>query len=188
MPVGLTRRAALIVGSQTVLGATALGAFGQPPEVAPDKSRVSNGRERPKIEGKPRPDKGPPLDRALVFEFVSFAHSKLDVVKDMLVDTPSLINAAWDWGSGDWETALGGAGHMGRRDIAEFLIQSGARLELPAAVMLGQLEFVKSALASNPRAAKTPGPHGIPLLAHAKAGGAQAAAVLEYLESLGKKP
>ena len=188
MPEGLTRRAALIVGSQTVLAATALGALAQPPETAPDKSRFSNGRERPAIDRKTVPDKGPRLDQTLVFEFVSFAHSKLDVVKDMLVDTPALVNSAWDWGGGDWETALGAAGHMGRRDIAEFLIQSGARLELPAAVMLGQLEFVKSALAANPRAARTPGPHGIPLIAHAKKGGEQAAVVLEYLESLGKKP
>jgi hypothetical protein len=130
------------------------------------------------------PDKGPAIDKALVFEFVYFAHSNIDVVRDMLADTPTLVNAAWDWGGGDWETALGAAGHMGRRDIAELVIESGARIELPAACMLGKLELVKAALSAFPRAATTPGPHGIPLLAHARRGGADAAAVAEFLESL----
>ncbi len=186
----LTRRAALVAGSNLILASAAMAAS-EPPEAkpaAPDKSRISNGRERPKIERKAKPEKGPPLDQSLIFEFVSFAHSNLEVVKDMLVDTPQLVNCVWDWGSGDFETALGAAGHMGRRDIAELLIQSGARLELPAAVMLGQLEFVKAALAANPSALKTPGPHGISLMAHAKNGGEKAAAVLEFLQSLDTKP
>lgn len=186
----LTRRAALVAGSNFILASAALAAA-EPPEAkttSPEASRISNGRERPKIERKAKPDKGPPLDQALVFEFVSFAHSNLDVVKDMLVDTPRLVNCVWDWGGGDFETALGAAGHMGRRDIAELLIQKGARLELPAAAMLGQLEFVKAALAANPIALKTPGPHGIPLIVHAKNGGEKAAPVLAYLQSLEARP
>ena len=51
--------------------------------------------------------------------------------------------------------------------------------------MLGQLEVVKAFLAAQPGAQKIPGPHSIPLLSHAKAGGEKAAAVLEYLKSLG---
>lgn len=150
--------------------------------------RVSNGRARPKIESTQKPDKGPALDKNLVFEFVYFAHSDLEVVKDMLADTPRLINASWDWGGGDWETALGAAGHMGRRDIAEHLVASGARLELPAACMLGAVEFVKAAIGAFAMAANTPGPHGISLIAHAKRGGEQAKAVLEYLEAISQGP
>jgi hypothetical protein len=50
--------------------------------------------------------------------------------------------------------------------------------------MLGKLEIVKAALEAYPDAINTPGPHGIPLIAHAKAGGEEASKVLEYLEML----
>jgi len=43
---------------------------------------------------------------------------------------------------------------------------------------------VKAALMAYPDALKTPGPHGIPLIAHAQQGGEDAVAVLEYLQSL----
>jgi hypothetical protein len=73
---------------------------------------------------------------------------------------------------------------MGRKDIANFLLEHGARLDIFAAAMLGKLEIVKAALSMYPAALKTPGPHGISLIAHAQAGGNDAAAVLEYLQSL----
>src|SRR5262245_35911338 len=97
---------------------------------------------------------------------------------------PALVNASWDWGGGDWETALGAAAHMGRRDIAEYLLAHGARLDLFAAAMLGHLEVVQAALTAFPEARSVPGPHGIPLIAHARAGGEPAAAVLAVLSSL----
>jgi hypothetical protein len=70
---------------------------------------------------------------------------------------------------------------MGRRDIAEFLLSRGARIELCAAAMLGQLELVRAVLAANPGQRDVRGPHGIPLLAHAEAGGEAAKAVLDFL-------
>ena len=73
---------------------------------------------------------------------------------------------------------------MGRKDIANFLLEHGARLDIFAAVMLGNLDIVKAALTAYPNAIKTPGPHGIPLIAHAEKGGDDAKAVLEYLGSL----
>ena len=124
------------------------------------------------------------LESKLVQEFVGNAHGDLNRVKELLAQEPGLINATWDWGGGDFETALGGAAHMGRRDIAEFLLDHGARLDIFAATMLGKLDIVKAALAAYPEAVKTPGPHGIPLIAHAQAGGDDARAVLEYLQSL----
>ena len=39
----------------------------------------------------------------------------------LLDEQPGLLNATWDWGGGDFETALGGAAHMGRRDIVQRL-------------------------------------------------------------------
>jgi hypothetical protein len=124
------------------------------------------------------------LDAKLVQEFVGNAHGDLNRVKELLAQEPGLINATWDWGGGDFETALGAASHMGRRDIAEFLLEHGARLDIFAAAMLGKLDIVKAALAAFPETIQTPGPHGIPLVAHAQAGGEEAKSVLEYLQSL----
>ena len=124
------------------------------------------------------------LEVTLVQEFVAKAHGELERVKELLMQEPALINASWDWGGGDWETGLGAAAHMGRKDIANYLLENGARLDLFAAAMLGKLEIVKAALEAYPRAIDVPGPHGIPLLAHAQAGGAEAEAVLEFLKAL----
>lgn len=129
----------------------------------------------------------PALAPYLVQEFVGNAHGDLDRVKELLAQEPGLINATWDWGGGDFETGLGAAAHMGRRDIAEFLLEHGARIDLFAAAMLGKLDLVKAVLAAFPEAIHVPGPHGIPLIAHAKAGGDEASAVLEYLESQSEK-
>jgi hypothetical protein len=100
----------------------------------------------------------------------------------MLTDEPALVNAAQDWGAGDWETALGAAAHMGRRDIAELLLEHGARLDLFAAAMLGKVEIVRAILDAFPAMRDAAGPHGIPLLEHARRGGEDAAAVVELLE------
>ncbi len=124
------------------------------------------------------------LDVTLVQEFVGKSHGDLARVKELLAQEPALINAAWDWGGGDWETGLGAAAHMGRSDIANCLLENGARLDLFAAAMLGKLEIVRAALETYPQAIHIPGPHGIPLIAHAQAGGNDAIQVYEYLESL----
>lgn len=116
-------------------------------------------------------------------EFVGNAHGNLDAVRNALESDPTLANAAWDWGGGDWETGLGAAAHMGRRDIAELLLAHGARLDVFAAAMLGELEVVRAVLAAHPEALHALGPHGIPLRAHAEAGGEQARPVLELLDA-----
>jgi len=124
------------------------------------------------------------LEATLIQEFVSKSHGDLDRVKELLGQEPALINAAWDWGRGDWETGLGAASHMGRSDIANYLLEHGARLDLFAAAMLGKLEIVRAALETYPEAIHVAGPHGIPLIAHAQAGGKEAIEVFEYLKSL----
>ncbi|MBI3885812.1 MAG: ankyrin repeat domain-containing protein [Opitutae bacterium] len=117
-------------------------------------------------------------------QFVAAAHGDLPMTQAMLAAQPHLLNATWDWGNGDFETALGGASHMGRRDIALFLLEHGARPDLFAMTMLGYLDVVKALLAARPDALKCPGPHGIPLIVHAEKGGAEALPVLEFLRQL----
>lgn len=99
----------------------------------------------------------PALEAELIQEFVGNAHGNLDRVKELLTQTSSLVNAVWDWGGGDFESALGAAAHMGRKDIAVFLLENGARLDIFAAAMLGQLDIVKAALKAYPEAIYTPG-------------------------------
>jgi len=125
----------------------------------------------------------PALEPSLVQEFIGNAHGDLNRVKELLAQQPALINSCWDWGGGDFETGLGAAAHMGRRDIAEFLLEKGARLDLFAAAMLGKLDIIKAALGVFPDTINIPGPHGIPLIAHARAGGDDAKAVLDFLQS-----
>jgi hypothetical protein len=101
----------------------------------------------------------------------------------MLDREPALVNAAWDWGGGDWETGLGAAAHMGEREIALFLLERGARLDVFAAAMLGYVDVVRGILTEQPETAESLGPHGIPLLVHAQKGGDPARAVVALLEA-----
>jgi len=129
-------------------------------------------------------DTKPALALNIVEEFVGKAHGNFDRIKEMLTQEPALVNATWDWGGGDFETALGAASHMGRKDIANYLLDHGARLDIFAAAMLGKLDIVKTALTTYPNFIDILGPHGIPLTDHAEAGGKEAKAVFEYLSSL----
>ena len=129
-------------------------------------------------------ERKPPIAPQLVQEFVIAGHGNLPRVKEMLAETPALINAAWDWGGGDFETALGGAAHVGHRETAEYLLTHGARFDLFAAAMLSQLDLVRAVLTVFPEARHVAGAHGIPLLTHAKMGGPPAGDVVAYLESL----
>jgi len=127
----------------------------------------------------------PRLDPALVEELVGQAHSDLDAVRALVDREPALVNGAWDWGGGDWETALGAASHMGRRDIAHFLLENGARPDVFAAAMLGWTDVVAAMLAARPELRDAKGPHGIPLIVHAQQGGEHAQAVVDLLIAAG---
>ena len=128
-------------------------------------------------------DRPPALDPETVESFVAKAHGDLDGVRVLLDEEPALVNATWDWGGGDWETALGAAAHMGRRDIALYLLDRGARIDLFAAAMLGEVEIVRAILVALPELGDARGPHGIPLVEHARAGGEDAREVVELLET-----
>ena len=128
-------------------------------------------------------DKPPAIDPQKVEAFVANSHGDIEAVRALLAEEPRLVNAAWDWGGGDWETGLGAAAHMGRRQIALLLLEHGARLDLFAAAMLGYFDIVSIVLADFPAMRDASGPHGIPLLEHARAGGEDARAVLQLLEA-----
>lgn len=127
----------------------------------------------------------PRQDIDAVRETVGASHRNFDRVKELVSARPALAKATYDWGFGDWESALGAAAHTGRRQIAEFLLEHGARPDIFAFAMLGDLNAVKAMIEARPGVQRIPGPHGIPLLRHAQAGGDQANAVVEYLQDLG---
>jgi hypothetical protein len=125
------------------------------------------------------------IESQMVKEFVANSHGNLSRVKELLAQEPGLVNACWDWGGGDWETGLGAAAHTGQREIAELLLAAGARIDLFAAAMLGKIEIVKAILADDPSLSQAKGPHGIPLLVHALAGGEGNGEMVEFLNGLG---
>ncbi|MCA9940280.1 MAG: hypothetical protein KC418_16695 [Anaerolineales bacterium] len=119
------------------------------------------------------------ISQEMVHEFVRVAHGDLARVQALLAQEPGLVNASWDWGGGDWETALGAAAHTGQVAIAAHLLAHGARMDIFCAVMMGKIEIVKAYLADNPGVAQARGPHGISLKQHAIVG--QQEAILELL-------
>jgi len=131
------------------------------------------------------PERPPRLDLDLVREFVIAGHGNLDRTRELLDRQPALINATWDWGGGDWETALGGASHMGNREIAAFLLSRGARMDVFCAAATGKIEIVRAFLADDPRVIDLKGPHGIPLILHARHG--RQDAIVELLVARGAK-
>lgn len=110
----------------------------------------------------------PSMNDEMVSGIVGASHGNFDKVKELVTARPELAGAAWDWGFGDWETALGAASHVGRRDIAEFLIANGARPDIFTYTMMGMLKSVQEIIETVPGIQSHNGPHGITLLQHAK--------------------
>lgn len=175
----------------TSLGAVALGSVVRgdekgevaPQPTGPREAVFERDYEAPSFKPSWKKEQ---VNRNLLQDFVIYAHSDLEMVKKLLEREPGLLNGAIDWGGGDFETALGGASHMGRRDIVEFLLEKGARIDLFCAAMLGQLEAVKAFLTLQPALIDAKGPHGFSLHMHAQAGGDDSLAVLDYLQSIKK--
>lgn len=130
-------------------------------------------------------DKPAPLAPDLVRDFVIAGHGNIKKVTEMLEAQPNLLNACWDWGNGDFETAIEGAGHVGNRELAEFLLSKGARMNIFCAAMLGKMDIVKPILTAWPNLKTSKGPHGLMLLHHAQKGGEVSKPVLEYLMEIG---
>ncbi len=126
-----------------------------------------------------------PLDVKLVKDFVVAGHKNLPLVKEMLNEYPNLIYSRYDWGNGDFEEAIEGAGHLGKKEIANYLISQGARVNLFVLTMLGKTELVTPVLDEFPELIFAKGPHGFTLLHHAKVG--EADVLYDYLIDKGLK-
>ncbi len=137
----------------------------------------------------------PAIDEELTKSIVGAAHFDLEKVKKLVIERPELAKASWDWGFGDFETAIGACSHTGRRDIAEFLISYGAIPDIFTFAMLGMLSSVKEVVESFPGIQSRRGPHGITLWKHVQTrlavkdiapnDLANVKSVADYLEKLG---
>ncbi len=165
-----THRRAFLQGGTAALAALVLPSSSFPP---PPPRSTRQG------------DRPPPLTDELVHEFVRAAHVDLDKTRSLLREEPALLNATWDWGGGDFETALGGASHMGNREVASFLLSEGARIDLFCAAMMGLGKVVEAVIEAYPDAVDWKGPHGISLLRHAQAG--EQEGLVRYLRAKGAR-
>jgi hypothetical protein len=130
-------------------------------------------------------DAFPQLDPAVAKEAVGVSHGNLARLREIVDKQPAYARASMDWGFGDYETCIDAASHVGNKPIAEYLLANGARPTIFSAAMMGQLDVVKSFIAARPGIERNHGPHGLTLMSHAKAGGPDAAAVVQYLTALG---
>ncbi len=85
----------------------------------PARSRRSRARRTSPPRSR---DTFPSQDPAVVREVVTVAHGRIERLRELVTARPELANAAWDWGFGDWESALGASVAHGtarhRRDPA----------------------------------------------------------------------
>ena len=167
-----SRRSFVSVSGLGALGLSAFAsnAFGQAPPAPPLFSAA---------------DAMPAQDPSLVKEAVTTSHGNVKRIRELVENQPALARASIDWGYGDWETCIDAAAHVGNKPIADFLLSNGARPTIFSAAMMGHLDVVKAFVAARPGVQRIYGPHGITLMAHARAGGADAAPVVQYLTALG---
>lgn len=104
------------------------------------------------------------LTPELVEEFVLAAHSNFPKVREMLEQEPRLLNEKWTRFD---ENGLEASGHMGREDIANYLLDNGAPLTIFAAAMLGRADDVAAFIEKDSALASANGVHGFPILYHA---------------------
>jgi ankyrin repeat protein len=100
--------------------------------------------------------------------FVIASHADLAAVKAGLRSEPQLANARlylFD------EAPIEAAAHVGRADIAHYLLGSGAPLTVHAAAMLGLRPTLEAYLQRDASLATRPGAHGIPMMFHAALSG-----------------
>lgn len=119
-------------------------------------------------------------------EFVGAAHSDLKETKRIIEAKPLILNCTSQIAKGDFETAIGGASHMGRKDITDLLVSLGPRMDIFNFTFLGFTDFVKELILKYPHLLHSYGPHGFTLLHHAKVGGHTAFAEWLQEQGLGK--
>lgn len=101
-------------------------------------------------------------------EIVLKAHSDLEAVKRLAEAEGADLEARGP----DGETPLQAASHMGRKDIAAFLLSKGARLDPYGAALLGMRAELAGFLQEDPELLQRPGVHkAFPVLFMALTGG-----------------
>ena len=114
-------------------------------------------------------------DEATINDLVGNAHGNLIEVQQLLAAKPEWINRSAVWN----ETPVQAAAHMGNRQIAEYLLDGGAPLDVFVAAMLGRRDDVERFIKSDPELIHARGVHEMPLLYFAAAGDQQD--VVEWL-------
>lgn len=94
--------------------------------------------------------------------FVTLAHFNFPKVKELLKETPALLNtrASWD------ELAIEASAHTGQFEMARWLAEQGAPVSTCTAVLLGLTEMVKAAVAADRLCIFERGAHDISILAY----------------------
>ena len=109
-----------------------------------------------------------PVSQEVVEPFVIAAHGNFAKVQELYEQHPEALNVPWAKFD---ETALQASSHMGRREIAQYLLSKGAPLTICAAAMLGMQAEVAAFLKQDASLANARGAHGIPVLFHAAMSG-----------------
>lgn len=99
-------------------------------------------------------------DAESIREVVLNAHGNFSRVRDLIEADPNLLNVSAPWD----ETPIQAASHMGNKEIAEWLLDRGAPLDVFTAAMLGRREDVVRLLDDNPELVKERGVHGMPIM------------------------
>ena len=115
------------------------------------------------------------VSQELVEPFVLAAHGNFAKVQELYEQHPEILNIPWAKFD---ETALQASSHMGRREIAQYLLSKGAPLNICAAAMLGMQAEVAAFLKQDSSLANARGAHGIPALFHAAMSGQTEVAAL----------
>jgi ankyrin repeat protein len=113
----------------------------------------------------------PAPEPELIRDFVTAGHGNLVKLRTLLEQHPALLNAQHPWSETDFETAIQAAAQVGNKEIAEYLLEKGAPLEICTAAMLGRAADVTRLLDEQPERIHVRGAHGITLLAHAALSG-----------------
>jgi ankyrin repeat protein len=91
---------------------------------------------------------------------VGRAHRDLDMVKKLIGKNPQLVHALATTSEG----AVEAGAHMGRQDIVEFLLESGAPYSMPTAVFMQDFSTVKQLLVEDSKRIHERGAHDFGLL------------------------
>lgn len=119
------------------------------------------------VDGNPyEPEPIDDIPRPQQRSFVGLGHGRFDELRARLSAEPRLLHAR----ATTTEIAIEAAAHVGRTDIVEFLLDRGAPLSVPTAVVLGDTDRVKKLLDAHPDRIHERGPHDFAPLWYAAIG------------------